>query len=186
MAFETPVGAFAVRVHPTGRSPRETKEISRLLGADGSHQTISSGNVVPPTASPAGDVHEASLSCSQPKRGACVTAQPLWVVVDETAVRSPAIDIGYILQYISRRKLRLDVQLFERRGPGPAAPFPHGATGIHDRSETVFRRSTRLPACRSRLGLRVGSTAPSESGSKRGFTPRIRVDRFRNSEWAVG
>jgi putative transposase len=36
----TPVSAFAVRLHATGCSLRETKEILRLFGVDCSHQAI--------------------------------------------------------------------------------------------------------------------------------------------------
>ena len=117
----TPVRAFAVRLHATGCSLRETKEILRLFGVDRSHQAIFQW------------VHRVSDSVGDPPE-----AQPKRVAVDETAVKIngewswlyAAIDID--------TKLILDVALFGRHGTDPAAAFLHRLDEKYDLSDTVF------------------------------------------------
>jgi len=117
----TPVRVFAVQLHATGCSLRETKEIPRLLGVQRSHQAIWQW------------VHQLADSGHNPPE-----AQPKRVAVDETAVKIngewswlyAAIDI--------ETKLILDVELFGRYGTDPAAAFLHRLTEKHDLSEAVF------------------------------------------------
>ena len=117
----TPVRAFAVRLHATGCSLRETASILAELGVERSHQAIFHW------------VHRLADSVSDPP-----TAQPSRVAVDETAVKIngewswlyAAIDID--------TKLLLDVQLFKRHGTDPAAAFLHGVVEKHDCEDTVF------------------------------------------------
>jgi putative transposase len=66
----TPVRAFAVRLHATGCSLRETQEILRLFGVQRSHQAIFQW------------VHRVADSVPDPPE-----AQPKRVAVDETAIK---------------------------------------------------------------------------------------------------
>ncbi|ODR80954.1 transposase [Haladaptatus sp. W1] len=117
----TPVRAFAVRLHATGCSLRETKGILALLGVKRSHQAIFQW------------VHRVSDSVSDPP-----SATPTRVAVDETAVKIngewswvyAAIDI--------ETKLLLDVKVFDRHGTDQAAAFLSGLAEKHDLSDTVF------------------------------------------------
>ena len=125
----TPVRAFAVRLHATGCSLRETKEILRLFGVKRSHQAIFQW------------VHRLSDSVGDPP-----TAKPSRVAVDETAIKIngewswvyAAIDI--------ETKLILDVELFGRHGTDQAAAFLHG-----------LPRNTISPTrCFSLMGSAIG------------------------------
>ncbi len=128
----TPVRAFAVQLHATGCSLRETKEILRLLGVERSHQAVWQW------------VHRLADSGHNPPE-----AKPKRVAVDETAVKIngewswlyAAIDI--------ETKLILDVELFGRHGTDPAAAFLHRLSEKHDLSDTVFllmATAIRLPS----------------------------------------
>ncbi len=66
----TPVRVFAVRLHPTGCSLRETQAILRLLGVECSHQAIWHW------------VYPLADSVPDP-----LTAKPSRVAVDETVVK---------------------------------------------------------------------------------------------------
>ena len=117
----TPVRAFAVRLHATGCSLRETQAILRLFGVQRSHQAIFQW------------VHRVADSVPDPPE-----AQPKRVAVDETAVKIngewswlyAAIDLD--------TKLILGVDLFGSHGTDPAAAFLHGLSEKHDLSEAVF------------------------------------------------
>ncbi len=78
----TPARVFAVRLHATGCSLRETQSILRLIGIDRSHQAIWHW------------VHR--LADSVPDQP---TEQPSQVAIDETAVKLMATGLGCILQY---------------------------------------------------------------------------------------
>jgi len=117
----TPVRAFAVRLHQTGCSLRETTTILAELGVQRSHGAVWNW------------VHRISDSgCDPPE------AQPKRVAVDETAVKIngewswlyAAIDID--------TKLILDVALFGRHGTDPAAAFLQKLQERHDLSEAEF------------------------------------------------
>jgi transposase-like protein len=117
----TPVRAFAVRLHATGCSLRETVSILAEVGVERSHGAVWHW------------VHRIADSVPDPP-----SAQPTRVAVDETAVKIngewswlyAAIDI--------ETKLILDVQLFGQHGTDPAAAFLHRLREKHDLSETVF------------------------------------------------
>ena len=117
----TPVRAFAVRLHATGCSLRETTTILAELGVERSHQAVWQW------------VHRLADSVPDPP-----TAKPSRVAVDETAVKIngewswlyAAIDID--------TKLILDVALFGRHDTDPAAAFLSGLTEKHDLSDTMF------------------------------------------------
>ena len=117
----TPVRAFAVRLHATGCSLRETTTILAELGVERSHGAVWNW------------VHRIADSVPDPP-----SAQPTRVAVDETAVKIngewswlyAAIDI--------ETKLILDVQLFGRHGTDPAAAFLHRLREKHDLSDTMF------------------------------------------------
>ncbi|ELY30079.1 transposase, partial [Haloferax volcanii DS2] len=66
----TPVRVFAVQLHATGCSLRETKEILRLLGVERSHQAVWQW------------VHRLADSSHNPPE-----AKPKRIAVDETAVK---------------------------------------------------------------------------------------------------
>jgi putative transposase len=162
----TPVRAFAVRLHATGCSLRETASILADLGIERSHQAIFQW------------VHRLSDSVSDPP-----SAQPRRVAVDETAVKIngewswlyAAIDID--------TKLLLDVQLFKRHGTDPAAAFLHGIVEKHDCEDTVFLVDQfGYQTAISRLGLSGRVDYTDRNLIEKWFhTLKMRVDRFHNS-----
>jgi len=117
----TSVRGFAVRLHATGCSLRETQASLQLFGVQRSHQAIFQW------------VHRVADSVHDPPE-----AQPKRVAADETAVKIngewswlyAAIDLD--------TKLILGVDLFGRHGTDPAAAFLHGLSEKHDLSEAVF------------------------------------------------
>ena len=119
--LRTPVRAFAVRLHATGCSLRETQEILRLFGVERSHQAIWQW------------VHQVADSVPDPPE-----AKPKRVAVDETAVKSNG-ELCWVYAAIDCDSKRiLDAELFGRHGTDPAAAFLHRLTEKHDLSETVF------------------------------------------------
>ena len=162
----TPVRAFAVRLHATGYSLRETASILAELGVERSCQAIFQW------------VHRLADSVSDPP-----TAQPSRVAVDETAVKIngewswlyAAIDID--------TKLLLDVQLFKRHGTDPAAAFLHGVVEKHDCESAVFLVDQfGYRTALSRLGLSGRVDYTDRNLIKKWFhTLKMRVDHFHNS-----
>ncbi|WP_079978672.1 IS6 family transposase [Halolamina sediminis] len=162
----TPVRAFAVRLHATGCSLRETKEILRLFGVERSHQAICQW------------VHRVADSVGDPP-----TAQPSRVAVDETAIKIngewswlyAAIDLD--------TKLILDVELFGRHGTDPAAAFLHGLREKHDLSDAVFLVDQfGYRTALSRLGLNGRVDYTDRNHIEKWFhTLKMRIDRFHNS-----
>jgi len=162
----TPVRAFAVRLHATGCSLRETKEILRLFGVDRSHQAIFQW------------VHRISDSVGDPPE-----AQPKRVAVDETAIKIngewswlyAAIDLD--------TKLILDVELFGRHGTDPAAAFLHGLREKHDLSDAVFLVDQfGYRTALARLGLNGRVDYTDRNLIEKWFhTLKMRIDRFHNS-----
>jgi len=162
----TPVRVFAVQLHATGCSLRETQEILRLLGVQRSHQAVWQW------------VHQLADSGHNPPE-----AQPKRVAVDETAVKIngewswlyAAIDV--------ETKLILDVELFGRHGTDPAAAFLHRLTEKHDLSETVFLvDGYGYQTALARLGLSGQLDYVERNLIEKWFhTLKIRVDRFHNS-----
>lgn len=162
----TPVRAFAVRLHATGCSLRETASILAELGVERSHQSIFQW------------VHRLADSVSNPP-----SAKPKRVAVDETAVKIngewswlyAAIDID--------TKLLLDVQLFKRHGTDPAAAFLHGVVEKHDCEDTVFLVDQfGYRTALSRLGLSGRVDYTDRNLIEKWFhTLKMRVKRFHNS-----
>ena len=117
----TPVRVFAVRLHATGCSLRETQAILRLIGVERSHQAIWQW------------VHQVADSVPDPPE-----AKPKRVAVDETAVKING-ELCWVYAAIDfDSKLILDAELFGRYGTDSAAAFLHRLTEKHDLSETVF------------------------------------------------
>ncbi|MDJ1433070.1 IS6 family transposase [Halostagnicola sp. A-GB9-2] len=165
----TPVRAFAVRLHQTGCSLRETTTILAELGVKRSHGAVWNW------------VHRLSDSGRDP-----LEAKPKRVAVDETAVKIngewswlyAAIDI--------ESKLILDVALFGRHGTDPAAAFLHGLREKHDLSDAeflVYQFVYRTALVR--LGLNGRGNYTDRNLIEKWFhSLKIRVDRFHNS-WVV-
>lgn len=167
----TPVRAFAVRLHATGCSLRETKEILRLFGVERSRQAIFQW------------VCRLSDRVDDPP-----TAKTSRVAVDETAIKIngewswlyAAIDLD--------TKLILDVALFGRHGTDPAAAFLPGLREKHDLSDAVFlvdQFGYRTDL--SRLGLNGRVNYTDRNLIEKWFhTLKMRIDRFITRGWAVG
>jgi putative transposase len=162
----TPVRAFAVRLHATGCSLRETTSILAELGVERSHGAVWNW------------VHRIADSVADPP-----TAQPSRVAVDETAVKIngewswlyAAIDLD--------TKLILDVALFGRHGTNPAAAFLSRLAEKHDLSDTVFLVDQfGYRTALSRLGLSGQVDYTDRNLIEKWFhTLKMRVDRFHNS-----
>ncbi|ELZ79644.1 transposase [Haloferax larsenii JCM 13917] len=162
----TPVRVFAVQLHATGCSLRETKEIPRLLGVERSHQAVWQW------------VHRLTDSGHNPPE-----AKSKRVAVDETAVKIngewswlyAAIDI--------ETKLILDVELFGRHGTDPAAAFLHRLSEKHDLSDTVFLGDgIGYQTVLSRLGLSGRLDYVERNLIEEWFhTLTMRVDRVHHS-----
>ncbi len=112
---------FAVRLHATGCSLRETQAILRLIGVERTHQAIWYW------------VHRLADSVPDPP-----LASPSRVAIDETAVKSNG-DWYWVYAAIDLdSRLILDVAVFGRRGTDPAAAFLHKLTEKHDLSKAEF------------------------------------------------
>ncbi|QRV17817.1 IS6 family transposase (plasmid) [Haloterrigena salifodinae] len=162
----TPVRAFAVRLHATGCSLRETQAILRSLGVERSHQAIWHW------------VHRLADSVPDPP-----TAKPSRVAVDETAVKING-DRSWMYAAIDLdTKLILDVELFGRRGTDPAAAFLHGLTEKHDLSDAEFLvDGYGYLTALSRLGLSGHLDYVDRNHIEKWFhTLKMRIDRFHNS-----
>jgi transposase-like protein len=157
---------FAVQLHVTGCSLRETKEILRLLGVQRSHQAVWQW------------VHQISDSGHNPPE-----AQPKRVAVDETAVKINGEWSWLYAAIDTETKLVLDVELFGRHGTDPAAAFLHRLTEKHDLSETVFLvDGYGYQTALARLGLSGQLDYVERNLIEKWFhTLKIRVDRFHNS-----
>ncbi|QCS41701.1 IS6 family transposase [Natrinema versiforme] len=162
----TPVRAFAVRLHQTGCSLRETTAILAELGVERSHGAVWNW------------VHRLADSGRDPP-----TASPSRVAVDETAVKIngewswlyAAIDI--------ETKLILDVALFSRHGTDPAAAFLQKLREKHDLSKAEFLVDQfGYRTALSRVGLSGRVNYTDRNLIEKWFhTLKMRVDRFHNS-----
>jgi putative transposase len=162
----TPVRAFAVRLHETGCSLRETTTILADLGVQRSHGAVWNW------------VHRLSDSGCDPP-----TTQPSRVAVDETAVKIngewswlyAAIDID--------TKLILDVALFGRHGTDPAAAFLQKLQEKHDLSEAEFLVDQfGYRTALTRLGLSGRVNYTDRNLIEKWFhTLKMRIDRFHTS-----
>ena len=164
--LRTPVRAFAVRLHQTGCSLRETTTILAELGVKRSHGAVWSW------------IHRLSDSGRDPPE-----AKPKRVAVDEAAVKingkwswlSAAID--------TESKSILDVALFGRHGTDPAAAFLHGLREKHDLSNTEFLVDQfGYRTALAQLGLNGRVNYTDRNLIEKWFhTLKARVDRFYNS-----
>ncbi len=117
----TPVRAFAVRLHATGCSLRETKAILRPFGVKRSHQAIFQW------------VHRLADSVSDPP-----SAAPTRVAVDETAVKINGEWFWVYAAIDTETKLLLGIDVFDQHGTDQAASFLSGLVEKHDLSDAVF------------------------------------------------
>jgi putative transposase len=162
----TPVRAFAVRLHQTDCSVRETATILAELGIERSHGAVWNW------------VHRLADNGFDP-----ATAQPSRVAVDETAVKINGEQSWLYAAIDVDTKLILDVALFGRHGTDPAAAFLHGLTEKHDCSEAVFlvdQYGYRTALARLGLSGRVNYTERNLI-EKWFHTLKMRVDRFHHS-----
>mgnify|MGYP002760782390 CR=1 FL=1 len=162
----TPVRAFAVRLHATGCSLRETQAILRLFGVERSHQAIWQW------------VHQVADSVPDPPE-----AKPKRVAVDETAVKING-ELCWVYAAIDLdSKLILDAELFGRHGTDPAAAFLHRLAEKHDLSETVFLvDGFGYETALARLGLSGRRNYTDRNLIEKWFqTLKQRIDRFYHS-----
>jgi putative transposase len=162
----TPVRAFAVRLHATGCSLRETTSILAELGVERSHGAVWNW------------VHRIADSVPDPP-----TASPSRVAVDETAVKING-EWSWLYATIDLdTKLILDVALFGRHGTDPAAAFLSGLDEKHDLTDTVFLVDQfGYRTALSRLGLSGQVDYTDRNLIEKWFhTLKMRVDRFHNS-----
>ena len=162
----TPVRAFAVRLHATGCSLRETQEILRLFGVERSHQAIFQW------------VHRVADRSSDPP-----TAKPSRVAVDETAIKING-ELSWLYAAIDiETKLILDVQLFGRHGTDPAAAFLAGLREKHDLSDATFLVDQfGYRTALSRLDLNGQVDYTDRNLIEKWFhTLKMRIDRFHHS-----
>ena len=162
----TPVRAFAVRLHATGCSLRETTTILAELGAERSHGAVWNW------------VRRLADSISDPP-----SAKPTRVAVDETAVKING-ELSWLYAAIDLdTKLILDVQLFGHHGTDPAAAFLHGLREKHDLSEAVFLVDQfGYRTALARLGLTGQVDYTDRNLIEKWFhTLKMRVDRFHHS-----
>jgi len=162
----TPVRAFAVRLHATGCSLRETQEILRLFGVERSHQAIWQW------------VHQVADSIPDPPE-----VKPKRVAVDETAVKING-ELCWLYAAIDlESKLILDAELLGRHGTDPAAAFLHRLAEKHDLSETVFLvDGFGYQTALARLGLRGRRDYTDRNLIEKWFqTLKQRIDRFYHS-----
>jgi putative transposase len=162
----TPVRAFAVRLHATGCSLRETTSILAEVGIERSHGAVRNW------------VHRIADSVPDPP-----TASPSRVAVDKTAVKIngewswlyAAIDLD--------TKFIFDVALFRRHGTDPAAAFLHGVCENHDCSDTVFLADAfGYRTAFARLGVDGRVDYTERNLIEKWFHSfKMRVDRFHNS-----
>ncbi|KZX49936.1 IS6 family transposase [Haloarcula sp. K1] len=117
----TPVRRFGVRLHTAGLSIRETVAILDLLGVDRSHGAVWNW------------VHTLSEAQSDPP-----TAEPSRVAVDEKQIEVDGEKKWLYAAVDVDSKLLLEVDVFSRRGPDPAAAFLHRLTQKHDVADTEF------------------------------------------------
>ncbi|OLZ39215.1 transposase [Natrinema saccharevitans] len=162
----TPVRAFAVRLHQTGCSLRETTTILAELGVQRSHGAVWNW------------VHRLADSGRDPPE-----AQPKRVAVDETAVKINGEWSWLYAAIDTETKLILDVALFGRHGTDPAAAFLHRLTEKHDLSDAEFLVDQfGYRTALARLGLSGQVNYTDRNPIEKWFhTLKMRIDRFHNS-----
>jgi putative transposase len=162
----TPVRAYAVRLHQTGCSLRETTTILAELGVQRSHGAVWNW------------MHRLADSGRDPP-----TASPSRVAVDETAVKINGAWSWLYAAIDIETKLILDVALFGQHGTDPAAAFLAGLREKHDLSEAEFlvdQFGYRTALARLRLSGQV-NYIDRNLIEKWFHTLKMRIDRFHNS-----
>lgn len=157
---------FAVRLHATGCSIRETTIILAELGVERSHGAVWDW------------VYRLADSVPDLPR-----AKPSRVAVDETAVKING-EWSWLYTTIDLdTQLILDAQLFGRHGTDSAAAFLHGLREKHDLSEAVFLADQfGYRTALARLGLNGQVDYPDRNLIEKWFhTLKMRIDRFHNS-----
>ncbi|WP_114578994.1 IS6 family transposase [Saliphagus sp. LR7] len=117
----TPVRVFGVRLHSMGLSVREVVAVLELLGVDRSHGAIWSWT------------HTLSDAQSDPP-----TAAPSRVAVGEKQIEVDGDKKWLYAAIDTESKLLLEIDVFSRRGIGPAAAFLHRLDEKHEIDETEF------------------------------------------------
>jgi transposase-like protein len=162
----TPVRAFAVRLHATGCSLRETATILEALGGNRSYQAIFQW------------VHRiADSGCDPP------SAQPRRVAVDETAVKLNG-ELSWLNAAIDfDTKLILCVDVFARRGTDSAAAFLRELDEKHDLSEnTLLVDGYGYLTALARIELRGRLDYVDRNQIEKWFqTLAMQIDRFHQS-----
>jgi putative transposase len=162
----TPVRAFAVRLHQTGCSLRETTTILAELGVERSHGAVWSW------------VHRlADSGCDPPE------AQPKRVAVAESAVEFNGEWPWLYAAMNPGTNLILGVALFGRHGTDPAAAFLHRLNERYDLSDAVFLVDQfGYRTALTRLGLNGRIDYTDRNLIEKWFrTLKMRIDRFHNS-----
>ena len=158
---------FGVRLHSMGLSLREIVAVFEWFDVDRSHGAVWNWT------------HALSEAQADPP-----TASPSRVAVDEKQITVDGEKKWLYAAIDTDSKLLLEVEVFSRRGIGPAAAFLHRFTEEHDVSDTEFLTDaggyfTTL----ARLGLRGGLNYRERNLIEKWFqTVTMRIDRF-HSFW---
>ena len=162
----TSVRAFAVRLHATGCSLRETKAILALFDVERSHQAIFQW------------VHRLADSVTDPP-----SALPTRVAVDETAVKINGEWSWVYAAIDTETKLVLGIGVFDRHGTDQAAAFLAELAEKHDLSDATFLvdgYGYRTALFRIGLSGHLDYTERNLIG-KWFHTLKMRIDRFHTS-----
>ncbi|WP_458209894.1 IS6 family transposase [Haladaptatus sp. NG-SE-30] len=162
----TPVRVFAVRLHATGCSLRETKAILALFDVERSHQAIFQW------------VHRLADSVSDPP-----SATPTRVAVDETAVKINGEWSWVYAAINTETKLLLGIDVFDRHGTDQAAVFLGQLAEKHDLSDAVFLvDGYGYRTALFRIGLNGQLDYTERNLIEKWFhTLKMRIDRFHTS-----
>ena len=117
----TPVRVFGVRLHSMGLSYREVEAVLELLSVDISHGAVWNWT------------HDLADAQADPP-----TAEPSRVAVDEKQIEVDGEAKWLYAAIDIESKLLLDIDVYSRRGIGPAAAFLHRLTEQHDVSDAEF------------------------------------------------
>ena len=117
----TPVRGLGVRLHSMGLSLREVVAVFELLGVDRSHGAVWNWT------------HTLSAEQSDPP-----TAEPSRVAVDEKQIEVDGEEKWLYAAINTESKLLLEIDVYSRRGIGPAAAFLYRLTEKHDVSDVEF------------------------------------------------
>ncbi|MFA9416372.1 IS6 family transposase [Natrinema sp. HArc-T2] len=163
----TPVRVFGMRLHSMGLSVWEVVAVLDVLGVDRSHGAVWNWT------------HDLVESQADPP-----TAAPSRVAVDEKQIEVDGETKWLYAAIDTESKLLLEIDVYSRRGIGPAATFLHRLTEKHDVSDTEFLvdGGGYLTAL-FRHGLNGQLNYTDRNHIKKWFqTVSMRIDRF-HSFW---